>query len=138
MPSSTIKAVIFDLNGVIIQHEWPHAEQGMIDIVKGLKDMGLKTAVLSNLWIGNATDARESDWAQHFDVMGLSGEINASKPDRESYEAVLEKLALQPEEVLFVDDLPGHIAGARAVGLHTHLFRHENELRKELESRHLL
>jgi len=129
-----IKAVIFDLNGVIIQRQWPQAEPGMIELVKELRAKGIKTAVLSNLWIGTAPEARGSDWAQHFDVLGLSGEIKASKPEPASYLAVVGQLGCRPEDALFIDDLPGHIAGALAACLQAHLFVGEAELRQFLSS----
>jgi HAD superfamily hydrolase (TIGR01509 family) len=138
VPNSTIKAVIFDLNGVMIQNQWPHAEPSMVRLVKDLKKSGIKTGVLSNLWTGSIADVHASDWAQYFDVLGLSGEINSSKPEPASYQAVLDRLGVNPEEALFIDDLPGHIAGARAVGLHTHLFINEFDLRTTLQSLGLL
>ena len=138
MPNSTFKAVIFDLNGVLIPRIWPEADTNMIELVKSLRKNNIKTAILSNLLIGDAASVRASDWAQYFDVLALSGEIQSAKPDPESYLSVLAMLDCTPEQAVFVDDLPGHVAGARAVGLRAILFHNEALLRKELKELEVL
>jgi len=138
VPNSTFKAVIFDLNGVLIPKIWPEADTSMIELVKSLKKNNLKTAILSNLMIGDAMSVKSSDWAQYFDVFAVSGEIQSAKPEPASYLSVLDMLNCTPEQAVFVDDLPGHVAGARAVGLKAILFHNELLLRKELKSLGLL
>jgi len=46
-----------------------------------------------------------------------SHQIRVMKPDRQAFEAALQKLSLQPAEVLFLDDLQGSIDMARELGM---------------------
>lgn len=50
----------------------------------------------------------------------LSHEIGMRKPDAEAFEMILTEHQLSPEEVLFVDDSPQHIEGARKLGIQAH------------------
>jgi HAD superfamily hydrolase (TIGR01493 family) len=49
----------------------------------------------------------------------ISCYLGAVKPNRAYYERALEKCGLRPEQVLFVDDRPENVEGARAVGITT-------------------
>lgn len=52
-----------------------------------------------------------------FDVHVLSYEIGAVKPDARIFERAVERAGCAPAEIFYTDDLPGHVEGARAVGL---------------------
>ena len=47
-----------------------------------------------------------------FRVHALSYRIGAVKPDAAIFRAAAEMASYRPEEIFFVDDLPGHVAGA--------------------------
>ncbi|QHS61579.1 HAD family hydrolase [Chitinophaga agri] len=57
--------------------------------------------------------------AAFFDKAYYSHEIGLRKPNRESFEFVLEENGLDPAETLFIDDTLPNIEGAKAVGLQT-------------------
>jgi glucose-1-phosphatase len=57
--------------------------------------------------------------ATFFDKAYYSHEIGLRKPDRESYEFVLDAHGLQPSETLFIDDTLPNIEGAKLVGIET-------------------
>lgn len=69
---------------------------------------------------------------QIFSNPSLSFEIGALKPDPETYADAVRKIGLQPQECVFIDDLPGNIAGACAAGLHGIVFTGCQTLRGEL------
>lgn len=50
------------------------------------------------------------------------------KPDREIFDFVLQKENLKPEETLFIDDSPQHIATAKSLGIQTRLVKGAGEL----------
>ncbi len=60
-----------------------------------------------------------SHWtlAERFTHRFLSFELGAVKPDRLIYERVIERLPAAPDLVLFLDDNPLNVEGARAAGL---------------------
>jgi epoxide hydrolase-like predicted phosphatase len=86
----------------------------MIEAVRHAKAAGLSTALLSNSW-GN--DYPRDGWAQTFDVVVISGEVQMRKPEPEIYQLTARRLGLAPEECVFVDDLMPNIRGAVAVGM---------------------
>jgi 2-haloacid dehalogenase len=55
------------------------------------------------------------------------------KPDPAIYLLTLERLDIAPEESIFIDDSPGHVAAARALGIHAIHFTTAKALEQELE-----
>jgi len=55
-----------------------------------------------------------------FDKMYLSHELGLRKPDIQIFEYILKEQKLKAEEVVFIDDSPQHIAGAKKLGIHCH------------------
>ncbi|MDH6138367.1 HAD superfamily hydrolase (TIGR01509 family) [Kitasatospora sp. GP30] len=96
--------------------------QEMIDYLAGLRSR-CRIAVLSNSFVG----AREREQAA-YGFAGLaehlvySHEIGVQKPDPRAFAAALTALDATPAECLFIDDHAPNIEGARAVGMHSHLF----------------
>ncbi|HWA66786.1 MAG TPA: HAD family phosphatase [Mycobacteriales bacterium] len=86
----------------------------MAEALKHAKAAGLSTALLSNSW-GN-TYPREG-WDELFDVIVISGEVGMRKPEARIYHLVAQRLGLQPQECVFVDDLAPNIQGAAEVGM---------------------
>ncbi len=57
-------------------------------------------------------------WAGVFDAAVVTGELEAGKPDRRAFEAVLGELEVGPHEAVYVgDELEADITGATAVGM---------------------
>lgn len=57
-------------------------------------------------------------WTDAFDVALVTGELEAGKPDRRAFEALLDELGTAPEETAYVgDDVDADIGGADAAGL---------------------
>ena len=54
-----------------------------------------------------------------FEVIVISGEVGWDKPAPEIYTMTAEKLGVQPEEVLFIDDVPAFTEAAAALGMQT-------------------
>ena len=51
-----------------------------------------------------------------FDVYALSYELGACKPSPRIFERAAELTGLEPGDIFFVDDVAGHVAGARSAG----------------------
>jgi epoxide hydrolase-like predicted phosphatase len=94
----------------------------LLDYLSGLRPR-CRTAILSNSFVG----AREREQAlygfeEHFDHVIYSHEEGLEKPHPRLYTLTCERLGVAPDEVVFVDDLPANIEGARALGMETILF----------------
>jgi epoxide hydrolase-like predicted phosphatase len=86
----------------------------MAGLVRRAKHAGLRTALLSNSW-GNSYP-REG-WEQMFDAVVISGEVGMRKPEPEIFAHTAQLLDLPAQACVLVDDLPGNVAGAVAVGM---------------------
>lgn len=80
----------------------------------------MRLAVCSNFSHGET--AREvladAGLARHFDAIVISDEVGLRKPRAEIFEAVAERLGLDPAEILHVgDNLEADVGGASAVGM---------------------
>lgn len=62
----------------------------------------------------------------------LSFRTHAVKPDPAIFRHALAELAVQPEEALFIDDLPANTAAAQALGMQAIPFKDANQLREQL------
>jgi epoxide hydrolase-like predicted phosphatase len=108
--------------------------QPVLDLVARLKELGLKTAVLSNTIAAHVSHNRERKLYEPFDVLVFSNEVGLSKPDAAIYRRCLELLGLEdrPQAAFFVDDLEENVIAAREVGLHGILFKDAAQLREDV------
>jgi epoxide hydrolase-like predicted phosphatase len=95
-------------------------DTAMIDGVRELRAARARTALLSNS-IGNAYDRELLE--ELFDVSVISSEVGLRKPEPAIYELAAERLGLPPAACVIVDDLPGNLKPARALGMATVLHR---------------
>ena len=72
-----------------------------------------------------------------FEVHVLSHEVGAAKPDAKIYEVAADRAGCPANEVFFVDDLAGHVAGARAAGFDAVQFESVDRLAMDLRQRGL-
>ena len=112
----------------------------MIELMRELKDSGLRMALLTN-------NVREWEplWRsmlpvdEIFEVVIDSAFVGRRKPEPEIYEITLERLGMSAEACLFVDDVEENCAAARRRGLTTVHFRDNEqaiaEIREALASR---
>ena len=68
----------------------------------------------------------------------LSAETAIMKPDARIFEQACARFGFRPEDLFFVDDSANNIAGARALGFHTHHFTDPAALRPALVEMGLL
>ncbi len=109
--------------------------EGVVDLIRRLRWKGrYKLAVLSNSppglrrWL--------ADWGvlDLFDVVFCSGDEGVAKPDPAAFLITLERLGVAPEEAVFIDDTPGHVEAARALGLQAIHFTTLEALNEQLDA----
>jgi HAD superfamily hydrolase (TIGR01509 family) len=106
--------------------------EGVLDLIHELQGQ-YKLAILSNSpprlvkWL--------ADWGilDLFDVVVCSGDEGVAKPDRAIFELTLARLGVSAGEAVFIDDSPGHVEAARALGLCGIHFVTAEALRSELK-----
>ncbi len=90
----------------------------VICLLKNLKKMGLKTAILSNCSPDEVSMLKESEIYKYFDEVMLSYEVHMKKPDYCIYEEAAKRLGTAMSECIFVGDGgSSELAGAKAVGM---------------------
>jgi len=106
-----------------------------IELLKNLR-MDFGTAVLSNtneihiekfdeLLVDHTGEKSIYDLC---DRIFLSHQMGLAKPDEAIYKAVLNEIKIDPERVLFFDDLNANLDGARNVGIQTFHITHPKAL----------
>ena len=112
---------------------WTTENPAMLAWQLAIKQRGLLTAILSNMGDNVlASVEREFDWIHRFDVLVWSCQLGVVKPDPAIYRHMLNELAVQPEETLFIDDRLPNIEAARALGMQAIEFSTIERLRADL------
>jgi epoxide hydrolase-like predicted phosphatase len=106
-------------------------DQAMQDAVAAFRAAGIRTGLLSNSWGSRTYDRARLEAL--FDVLVISGELGVRKPEPEIYAIAAERMGLAPAELVFVDDLPGNLKPARALGMATVVHRDAASTVAELE-----
>ena len=106
---------------------------GVLDLIYHRLYGHYKLAVLSNSPPGLARWLADWEILDLFDVVVCSGDEGVVKPDPAIFELTLERLDVVPEEAVFIDDYPGHVEAARALGLHGIHFTTAEALADELD-----
>jgi putative hydrolase of the HAD superfamily len=113
-----------------------HADEavnaGVLDLIHRLHGH-YKLAVLSNSPPGLAQWLADWEILDLFDVVVCSGDEGLVKPDPAIFELTLKRLDVMPAEAVFIDDYPGHVEAAQALGLHGIHFTTPEALAVELD-----
>jgi epoxide hydrolase-like predicted phosphatase len=96
-------------------------DEAMIEGVLAARRAGVRTAMLSNSWGEDRYDLAELE--RLFDTWVISGVEGVRKPDPAIYALVLDRIGLPAVDCVFVDDLPGNLKPARALGMGTVVHR---------------
>ena len=94
--------------------------EDVVALARDVRAMGLRTAIVTN----NIKEFSDS-WrallpvAELFDLVVDSCEEGVRKPDPRIFEIALDRLGgIEPPRAVFLDDAPGNVLSARAVGMH--------------------
>jgi HAD superfamily hydrolase (TIGR01509 family) len=103
------------------------------EIIKKLRERGLIVCLLSDQtdWL-DRLDERDNFY-RLFDHIFNSFYMGRSKSDPDLFEDIADKLLLNPDEILFVDDYHGHIERAQSKGYNTHLFTDKDRFIGDLQ-----
>jgi putative hydrolase of the HAD superfamily len=110
-----IKAVIFDYGGVINRNL--RKQRDLIRFSRELRRTNIQTAVLSNMAQSIAWFITLKGDFRGFKPVVISSRVGVAKPDPKIYKIILEKLSLEPTEVIFIDNRPGNLVPAKAMGM---------------------
>lgn len=94
-----------------------------------------RTGLLSNAW----PDTRELynqkyRFCDEFDELIFSAEEGMGKPDPRIYTLTIQRLDVQPQEAIFVDDWGPNVEGARIFGMQGVLFKQTTQAIAEIQT----
>lgn len=110
--------------GEEVMRRWLHIEvdSGALDIVRKLRRQGVTVALGTNQQSYRGDHMRDVvGYSDEFDASFYSHQLRLAKPDRAYFRAVADGLGLDPPEILFIDDLPSNVRGARSIGMRAEL-----------------
>ncbi|MCG8588290.1 MAG: HAD-IA family hydrolase, partial [Proteobacteria bacterium] len=91
----------------------------MLAAVATLREAGLRVAALTNNWGGEDDGDGTRVLQPHFDIFIESSVEGLRKPDPRIYELACERLAVGPEQAIFLDDIGANLKPARQLGMTT-------------------
>lgn len=99
---------------------WPLP--GMWELIKELKNKGIKLILLSNMPDTFTYDHDDIEVLKYFDELIFSFPLQFAKPDKRIFEYTINKCDLTPSDCIFIDDNIDNIKAGKEVGLNTYLF----------------
>ena len=127
--SATRKQIIFAWNSMLLD-----LPKNRTNLLKNLKEK-YQLFLLSNTnsihikeFKSRLGEVKYSKFYNLFDKVYYSHEIGVRKPHSEAFGLVLDENNLKEKEVLFIDDSPQHIEGAKELGIHTYHLKDNEEI----------
>jgi len=105
----------------------------MFSLASNLRKRGYKVGLLSNTEIPTTKFFHDQEYIM-FDEAIFSCLEGLRKPERRIFEIALERLGVQPNEAIYLDDKKENVDAAEVVGLNTILFKSPAQVKKELVS----
>ena len=112
--------------------------QPALEIVARVRAAGVSCYLATNQDSYRAACMRDrAPYDELLDGAYYSCDIRSAKPSAVFFEHIASDLGLAPEELLFIDDQPGNVSGARSAGLNAECWTHSDgteRLRKLLDT----
>lgn len=98
---------------------WTIINPAMIRWISTLRQEGYRRFLLSNM-AAETFDMilKDSPLLAYFERVILSGWLRINKPDERIFQEAARQMEVEPDQILFIDDLPHNVEGARRAGFH--------------------
>ena len=107
--------------------------QGMFSLASSLRQNGYKIGLLSNTEVPAVNYFQKKGYGL-FDATVFSCVDGMRKPEKGIYDIALDKLGVQPEEAIFIDDKEVNVKGAERAGIKAILFQDPGQVKRELSA----
>ena len=108
---------------------WTSADPEVIRVITDLSTGGTRLALLSNAAPDYGGAFRFSPMGALFEQILVSGELLLLKPDPAIYRHAAEALALDPKDLVFIDNREVNVRGAESIGITGHVYTDPTSLR---------
>lgn len=100
-----------------------------------LRQRGLRVGLLSNAGKGMLPKYfAPDDLSTYFDYFVSSGDVGLVKPEAAFYRLMAERLGIEPEECVMVDDREAFVTGATFIGMQGVHYQHFDQFKNDLEA----
>ena len=114
----------------------------VFDLISKLRQRRIRVCLATNQQRVRAEFmANDLGYSTNFDELFFSCELGASKPKEEFFTRVIQRLAIESSEILFIDDQPKNVEAAKRSGMVGELYHFDSgaqALESILERHHLL
>ncbi|NMB70291.1 HAD family phosphatase [candidate division WWE3 bacterium] len=94
-----------------------------VDYVRRLRARGYKTVICSNNFPARIIGLQHKfGFLEDFDVVVLSYEVGFDKPNKEIFRELIRKANVPPDQIVYSDDDPDKMGGARELGINTFVY----------------
>ncbi len=116
---------------------WSTINPAMIRWLAALRQAEYRRFLLSNM-SAETFDMilRDSLVIKYFERVVLSGWLHINKPDVRIFQEAARQMEVEPEQILFIDDLPHNVEGAQRAGFQALVFTDAPDLSEALERKY--
>ncbi len=109
------------------------ANEPLFQLIRDLKPR-YKIGFLSNAGANWVSELFSPDQVALLDAISVSSETGFVKPDEQAYREIAQKLGVEPDECVFVDDQPRYCTAARDVGMKAIEYRDFEQFEEQLQN----
>lgn len=138
MANNLIKAVIFDVGGVVIiknkktSRGYQALNKSLLKFLRKISK-NYKIYVLTNIDVNLHKINKKRGIYKNFKQVYVSCEMSIEKPNKKMFLAVLKENPLKPIEILVVDDKEEHLRVAKKLGMKTILFKDNKQFFEDIK-----
>jgi len=117
---------------------WTSINDSTKAYIQLLARKGVKIAILSNINFETVRFLETHEpWIATIENKIFSCELKCIKPEREIYEACMNKVRCMPHECVFIDDSRQNVEAARELGMNAVLFETAEKMKMDIESNYV-
>lgn len=132
----TTRVMCFDVNGVLVTGDFKKerlkAMPGIHDALRKLRQTHVLVVIGNNNQLMAEGLYKNMGFDKLFDHHFQSSSFGVMKPEPEYFLAVARRIGANPTKMVFADDTPANIVGAKKAGLTAFVFTTTEKYRKDL------
>lgn len=107
-------------------------DEELLEYITKVLKPNYKIGMLSNASSNWLKKMLSEDQLELFDAISLSYETGMAKPDERAYQLIADKLGVEPEECVFIDDQERYATAAEEAGMQAITYLSFDQMEKEL------
>lgn len=106
----------------------------VVEVVKKVRDNGYKTLICTSNFPARINGLNKRfGFLSNFDAWALSYEVGVNKPDKQLYQALVNKTGVEAKEITLADDYEPSVVAAKEVGISAFVYENFGQFCGELK-----